>query len=135
MERKDELHQLLTALCFGLALLNSTAQAQNSNHQWGNNSSHQAQAKAGAAQAKTATPPADLKETQVLLKHDELLPTLNRTSAMRYEAENGHLGPGADEQIKPYLPKPKPPAIKQSRFHKVDSVHVHVPHQLTQTYR
>lgn len=38
-----------------------------------------------------------LPETAVLLQHDDVLPTQNRTQAMVLESENGHL-PAAEEQ-------------------------------------
>jgi hypothetical protein len=131
VENKDRLQQLLTLVFLGIALTNSAASAQQSNHVWGSGP------KWGAGANAPATQQSDIKETQVLLNHDELLPTLNRTYAMRYEAENGHLWPDADQQIKPYLAKPKPvqQPPKRSRVQSVDRAHAHVPHQLTQTYK
>jgi hypothetical protein len=131
MENKDRWQQLLTVVLLGAAVTTSAAAAQQANHVWGSGP------KWGAGANTSASQPSDTKETQVLLNHDELLPTLNRTYAMRYEAENGHLWPDADQQIKPYLPKAKPAQqpIKQSRRQSVDKVHPHVPHQLTQRYK
>jgi uncharacterized membrane protein len=52
----------------------------------------QHQAVRRSAPAKNSLP-----ESTVLMQHDELLPTQNRTQAMALEAENGHL-PAAEEQ-------------------------------------
>lgn len=56
-----------------------------------------AQKPAAASQpaAKASTP-----ETNVLMQHDDVLPTQNRTQAMAIEAENGKLPSGEEDELK-----------------------------------
>jgi len=127
MESTGKLQQFLALILLGLATSGLAASA--GNHDWGTGPKWGAGASAPLRQS-------NLPETQALLRHDELVPTLNRTYAMRYEAQYGHLWPAVDRQIAPYLPKPKrPPAVKRSRFQSVDRAHPHVPHPLIQTYK
>ena len=49
------------------------------------------------ALSKTAPSKSSLPESTVLMQHDDVLPTQNRSHAMAIEAETGHL-PSAEEQ-------------------------------------
>lgn len=68
----------------------------------------------------------NLRETNVLLKNDQLAPTQNRTQAMRLEAATGHVNPEVDAKVAPLLPKttrtkPAPrPVIKQIKHKRVN---------------
>ncbi len=59
---------------------------------------HQAQAH---TQAGSVVRVAKLHETNRLIQNDNLMPGLNRTQAMRLEAETGHVNAAADNVLKP----------------------------------
>lgn len=49
----------------------------------------------------------NLPETKKLLQNDRLFPGINRTYAMRLEAETGHLWPAVDRVLMPHSVKAK----------------------------
>jgi hypothetical protein len=54
---------------------------------------HQSSGQASASQTH-------LPESTVLVQHDDVLPTQNRTQAMVLESENGHLPAGEESELK-----------------------------------
>jgi hypothetical protein len=81
----------------------SVAQSQaNSESTWGNG-------RKWGAPAGAVKQSGNMSETRLLYKNDSLVPTQNRTQAMRLEAETGRINPQVDAALKPYLHKKQPP--------------------------
>jgi hypothetical protein len=101
---------------------------QGDQHPWG----------AGRKWGNGANPPPARKgmtTTNALLQNDNLMPTMNRTYAMRLEAETGHTFPVVDNAVKPYVPQPKPRAVAPRRQAVRRPAATHTPQVVVKSYR
>lgn len=124
-----DLRQLLTVLCFGIAVMNSAAHAQQG-PKWGAGPEWSARTN-GSNVLQRGNSGGSLPETRALMNNDNLAPTMNRTSAMRLEGENDRLPSGVEQPVKTYLHQNQPPhktskivyAPRGARHHAVQPAH------------
>ena len=91
---KVDITTLFTGVCSAVLMANAITI----------NAVHQAQAK---SQNTSIAQASKLPETKKLMQDDQALPTMNRTQAMRLEAETGHINQAADNVLKPKTPLPR----------------------------